>query len=261
MSSSSEYNPRDFPPVAVTVDMVIFTIHEEALHVLLIKRGTEPFQNAWALPGGFIKPDEDLDAAAARELAEETGITGEAAYLEQLGSYGSPKRDPRMRVVTVVYWAICANLPPPVGGDDAAHAELVPLSMIEEKKIKLAFDHNEIVRDAMKRALERLEHPPIAAKFCSPQFTISELRKVYETIWNMNLDQGNFQRKIRKNRLFKNLSAEKNFQGPRGGRPASLWSIQDIDPAHGPPGRFEATEASISKTKRKKFSRTRNSND
>ena len=256
MSSSSGYNPRDFPPVAVTVDMVIFTIHEESLHVLLIKRGTEPVRNAWALPGGFIKPDEDLDAAAARELAEETGITEEAAYLEQLGSYGSPKRDPRMRVVTVVYWAICANLPPPVGGGDAAHAELVPVSMIEENKIKLAFDHDEIVRDAMKRALERLEHPPIAAKFCSPQFTISELRKVYEAVWNTNLDQGNFQRKIRKNPVFKNLSAEKNFQGPRGGRPASLWSTQDIDSAHRFLEKLEATEASVSKTKRKKLLKT-----
>lgn len=257
MSSSPEYDPRAFPPVAVTVDVVIFTIYEETLCVLLIKRGTEPFRNAWALPGGFIKPEEDLDTAAARELAEETGITEEAAYLEQLGSYGSPKRDPRMRVVTVAYWAICTNLPPPVSGGDAAHAELVPTSMIEEKKIKLAFDHDRIVRDALEKAMERLEYPPIAAKFCSPQFTISELRKVYEAIWNTSFDQGNFQRKIRKSRLFENLSVEKSSEGPRGGRPASLWSTQDVDPVHGSSERFEVAQASTPKIKKKKTSKNR----
>lgn len=251
MSSSDEYDPGAFPPVAITVDVVIFTIHEEALSVLLIKRGAEPFLNAWALPGGFVKPEEDLDAAAARELAEETGITEQSAYLEQLGSYGSPNRDPRMRVVTVAYWAICANLPPPVSGGDAAHAELVPVSMIEEKEIELAFDHGEIMRDAMKKALERLEYPPVAAKFCSPQFTISELRKVYEA-WGTNLDQGNFQRKIRSSSQFINLSADKASQGPRGGRPASLWSTRDADPAYGFPEKPEAQIAKASRTKKRK---------
>lgn len=230
MSSSEKYDPRAFPPVAVTVDVVVFTIREKTLRVLLINRGVEPFRGEWALPGGFLKPDENLDEAAARELAEETGVTEESVYLEQLGSYGSPDRDPRMRVVTVAYWAICGDLPDPVGGGDAADAMLIPVSMIEQDEISLAFDHREILRDALQHAARSLESPLVAAKFCPPQFTISELRNVYEAAWNRSIDQGNFQRKIRASRMFMNVSAQIGASGPRGGRPASLWSIRDEGP-------------------------------
>ena len=119
-SASSGYDPRRFPPFAVTVDVAVFTIRDDALHVLLIARGEEPFKAALALPGGFVKPDENLDQAAARELAEETGLRDGSWHLEQLGSYGDPDRDPRMRVVTVAYWAICADLPGLRAGGDAA---------------------------------------------------------------------------------------------------------------------------------------------
>lgn len=228
MNSSGEYDPGAFPPVAVTVDIVIFTIREKELQVLLIKRGVEPFLGRWALPGGFLKPDEDLDAAAARELAEETGVISEADYLEQFGAYSSPERDPRMRVVTVAYWAICSDLPDLVGGGDAADAQLVPVSMIEQEEIDLAFDHHEIVHDAVKCALSRLESPLIAAKFCPPQFTISELRNVYEAVWNKSIDHGNFQRKVRASSIFHNIDIAKSSEGPRGGRPASLWSLIEM---------------------------------
>ena len=231
MNSSGEYDPRAFPPVAVTVDIVIFTIREKELQVLLIERGVEPFLGRWALPGGFLKPDEDLDAAAARELCEETGIVSEADYLEQFGAYSSPKRDPRMRVVTVAYWAISSDLPDPAGGGDAVAARLVPVSTIEQGEIELAFDHYEIMRDAVKHALSRLESPQIAAKFCPPQFTISELRKVYETVWNTSIDQGNFQRKFRASSMFMNRSSVIGSSGPRGGRPASLWSLNEMGAA------------------------------
>ena len=108
------YDPRAFPPMAVTVDVVLFTIVDEALQLLLIERGVEPFFGAWALPGGFVQPeDETLDQAAARELAEETDVGPGTAYLEQLGSYGAVDRDPRMRVVSVAYWAACSYLPRP----------------------------------------------------------------------------------------------------------------------------------------------------
>ena len=152
----SEYDPRDFPPVAVTVDMAVFTLREEGLRVLLVRRGGEPFRGSWALPGGFVRPDENLEAAAARELEEETGITERDAYLEQLGSYGEPDRDPRMRVVTVAYWAICPNLPDPKAGSDADSAELVPVSAVEWGETALAFDHRDILLDA----LERMTPPP-----------------------------------------------------------------------------------------------------
>lgn len=199
------YNPGDYPPVAVTVDVALFTIRRDELHVLLIKRGIEPFAAAWALPGGFVQPDEGLDGAAARELAEETGVTEDSVYLEQLRSYGSPGRDPRMRVVTVAYWGACAELPSPVGGSDAAQAELVPVSEFEDGDIELAFDHDAIVSDALERVRAKLEYTALAARFCAPEFTISELRKVYETVWNTKLDPGNFQRKVRENRSFRTV--------------------------------------------------------
>ena len=205
MHSDGDYNPRDYPPVAVTVDVALFAILRDELHVLLIQRGIEPFAGAWALPGGFVQPHEGLDDAAARELAEETGVAEDDVYLEQLRSYGSPERDPRMRVVTIAYWGACAALPAPIGGSDAAHAELVPVSRVEEGDIELAFDHDVIVGDALERIRAKLEYTALAARFCAPEFTISELRKVYETVWNTKLDPGNFQRKVRENRSFRRV--------------------------------------------------------
>ena len=253
MASSGEYDPRAFPPVAVTADIVMFTIRDEQLQVLLVRRGVEPFLGAWALPGGFLKPDENLDKAAARELDEETGIRNEGAYLEQFGTYSSPGRDPRMRVVTAAYWAICNDLPDPVGGGDADDAQLVPVSMIEHGEIELAFDHYEIVRDAVKHALDRLESPLIAAKFCSQQFTISELRSVYEAVWKTSIDQGNFQRKIRASSMFRNLAFEKSSSGPRGGRPASLWSVNDMDTSDKTADSAAAPEKRTAKTRKRKI--------
>ena len=199
---SSEYDPRGFPPFAVTVDIVLFAIFEDALQVLLVERGVEPFRGSWALPGGFVRPDEDLDAAAARELAEETGVDSSAAYLEQLATYGAPNRDPRMRVVTVAYWAACERVPTPTGGSDAARAVLVPVSSIVEGAIELAFDHLRIAKHALERLRAKLEYTAVAARFCGPEFTISDLRRVYEVVWDTQLDPGNFQRKVRENHAF-----------------------------------------------------------
>ncbi len=219
------YNSDDFPRVAVTVDIVVFTIRDDELHVLLVERGQEPFRGAWALPGGFVQPDEDLDTAAFRELEEETNVSMDESYLEQLGSYGAPGRDPRMRVITVAYWGACAELEQPRGGGDAAYSDLVPLAKIGRGGIRLAFDHVRIVRDAVKRLRGKLEYTALATKFCPPQFTISQLRRVYETIWGTRLDPGNFQRKIRQNPAFKHIPMTRSPGRRRGGRPASLWSI------------------------------------
>ncbi|MCY3880252.1 MAG: NUDIX domain-containing protein [Rhodobacteraceae bacterium] len=219
------YDPSEFPPVAVTVDVVIFTIHKQTLLVLLIERGVPPFKGSWALPGGFIKPDEDLDAAAARELAEETGLSTDDWHLEQLASYGSPGRDPRMRVVTVAYWAIMASLQPVRGGSDAVRAELIPVSAIEAGAVQLAFDHDKIVRDAVEHVRQRLEYAPLAAKFCPPEFTLSQLREVYDTVWGTRLDPGNFQRSVKESSSFLKLRAKADRH--LRGRPAALWSVAD----------------------------------
>ena len=220
----SGYDPHAFPPFAVTVDIVVMTIIENDLRVLLIRRAVPPFLDSWALPGGFVRPDEDLDTAAARELAEETSISQEPEHLEQFGTYGHPDRDPRMRVVSVGYWAIVPDLPTPKGGSDAAYAELVPVAELESGRIRLAFDHDRIVADGIARARSRLEDTTIATRFCPPEFTISDLRRVYDAVWDSELDPGNFQRKVKQTIGFLEPLKETIRSGDKGGRPASLWT-------------------------------------
>jgi 8-oxo-dGTP diphosphatase len=220
----SDYDPHAFPPFAVTVDIVVMTIIENDLRVLLIRRAVPPFRDSWALPGGFVRPDEDLDTAAARELAEETSINQEPGHLEQFGTYGHPDRDPRMRVVSVGYWAIVPDLPAPKGGSDAAYAELVPVAELESGRIRLAFDHDRIVADAIARARSSLEDTTIATHFCPPEFTISDLRRVYDAVWDSKLDPGNFQRKVKQTVGFLKPLKQTARSGDKGGRPAGLWT-------------------------------------
>ncbi len=201
--SLSDYDATSYPPFAVTADVALFTIRDDALQVLLIERGGEPYRGAWALPGGFVHPDEHLEIAAARELAEETGLTRGAWHLEQLAAYGAPGRDPRMRVVTIAFWAVTADVPLLRGGGDATSPDLVPVAGIEGGATRLAFDHGQIVRDAVDRIRSSLEHTALAAWFCSPKFTIRELRQVYEAVWDTPLDPGNFQRYVRQSGAFR----------------------------------------------------------
>ncbi|MDH6109025.1 8-oxo-dGTP diphosphatase [Kitasatospora sp. MAP12-15] len=198
------YDPRAFTPVAVTVDVVALTLRQGALHVLLVERGAPPYQGRWALPGGFLRAgQEDLPTAAARELAEETGLAAEDAalgrvHLEQLGTYGAPGRDPRMHVVSVAYLAFAPDLPDPQAGSDAAAAAWHPVPSHEAAAppVELAFDHARILADALDRARAKLEYTPLATAFLPPDFTIPELRAVYEAVWDDKLHPGNFHRKV-----------------------------------------------------------------
>lgn len=219
----SGYNPRDYSPISVTVDTVVFTVEDADFRVLLIERGVPPFKGRWALPGGFLKPDEDLATAAMRELAEETGTGKLGVFLEQLGTYDHPDRDPRMRVVTVAYWAIVPALPNPRGGTDAADAKLVPVSEIESGRLKLAFDHDSILAAAIERARAKLEYSTVATWFCGEEFTMGELRAIYETVWGTKLDPGNFQRKVQQAEGFVIPLDKKTEPGTSGGRPATLF--------------------------------------
>jgi len=216
------YNPADFPPFAVTVDIAIFTITDEQFSLLLVQRGEEPFKNAWALPGGFVQPDEDLNSAASRELTEETGIDT-APHLEQLKTYGAPERDPRMRVVTAAYWAVLPELGTPMAGSDASGADFIPIVHIEGGRYELAFDHQLIVADAIERARAKLEYSTIATSFCPNEFTLSELRKVYETVWGLPLEPANFARKAQQCDGFLQ-PLERTIPPSSGtGRPAQLF--------------------------------------
>ncbi len=215
----------EFPPFSVAVDIVVFTIAGGELRVLLIRRGVIPCRDRWALPGGFVHIDEDLEAAAWRELEEETGVgPADVGHLEQLGAYGAPDRDPRSpRTVSVAYWAIVPNLPEPRGGTDASHAELVPVAEIESGRMSLAFDHESILGDGIERARAALADTTVATRFCDEAFTISDLRRVYETVWGTTLDAGNFQRKVRAADGFLMSLESRSPSSDQGGRPASLW--------------------------------------
>jgi 8-oxo-dGTP diphosphatase len=138
--------------MAVSVDVAVFADVDGVPHVVLIRRGNEPYRGAWALPGGFVEVDEDLPIAAVRELQEETGIDLDPSALTQVGAYGSPDRDPRLRVVDVLFWASVPEPPQPVGASDAAHSQLIPVSEALGKGFQLAFDHPIVLRDAVSAA-------------------------------------------------------------------------------------------------------------
>lgn len=198
-------DPCQLPHAAITTDVVLFTIVEDDLRVLLVERAIDPCRGQWSLPSRFVRPGEDLEDAAARGLLAATGPEKEAVFLEQLATYGRPNRDPRMRVIAVAYWGACAavSLPSPSAGVPCA--ELVPVASLEQGGIELAFDHRRIAMDGVERLRAKLEYTAVAAKFCRPRFTITELRRVYEVVWRLKLDPGNFQRKMRENRAFKHM--------------------------------------------------------
>lgn len=243
------YDPRAFPPAAVTVDLVVFTVGAGLLRVLLVRRGQPPHRGDWALPGGFVRPDEDLLDAALRELEEETGVGRDAVHIEQLRAYGAPGRDPRMRVVTVAYWAVVESLPPLAAGTDAEAAALLPVKDLDEGGVRLAFDHYGIVLDAAATIRKRLEDDPgLAARFCPPEFTITELRRVFEAVWRTPVDAANFQRQVRKSGVFRQLPGTA-ASGSLGGRPASRWAAPGVTAADealagaAPPGSAPAEDA------------------
>ena len=197
MTAAAPYDPSAYEPFAVTVDLAVLTVRASALHVLLIRRGQEPYAGAWALPGGFLLPRESAEEAARRELAEETGLPEplvDSLHLEQLRTYSDPDRDPRMRVVSVAFAALIPDLPEPAAGGDAAQARWVPLA--EAGAAALAFDHDRILADARERVRARLEYTCLATAFCPPEFTLGELQAVYETVWDTGLDRPNFRRKV-----------------------------------------------------------------
>ncbi|MFJ8686128.1 MULTISPECIES: NUDIX hydrolase [Micromonospora] len=228
------YDPSAYPATAITVDVVALTIREGALHLLLIRRGQPPYQGHWALPGGFVQPDEDLATGARRELAEETGLGGDRlrrVHLEQLASYGAPDRDPRMRIVSVAHLAFAPDLPDPVADSDADEAGWLPVTALPSRQ--LAFDHARIVDDGLERARSKLEYTPLATRFLGPEFTIAELRGVYETVWGHPLHAGNFHRKVLSVPGFvESTGGNTERGGARGGPRARLYRAGDARLLH-----------------------------
>lgn len=178
-----------YPHPAVTTDIVIFTVRDNQLKLLLIMRKGEPFQGKWALPGGFVQMDEDLETSARRELAEETGVSG--VYLEQLYTFGAVNRDPRERVITVAYYALIASDKTVLQA--ATDAEAVGWFSMDDLP-KLAFDHQQIVDKAHERLVAKLDYSTIAFQFLPEEFTLSQLQDVYEIILREEMDRRNFRK-------------------------------------------------------------------
>lgn len=223
-----EYDPGAFPPFAVTVDIALFSVREGRLCVLLVDRGVEPFKGALALPGGFLKANESTDVAAHRELREETNVDA-LGYLEQLKTYSSPDRDPRMRVVSVAYFGLLADVATPLGGDDAAGAAFYPVErFVGRRAATLAFDHGVILQDALERVRSKLEYSALATSLLPHPFTIAELRGVYEAVWDVSLHPANFRRKVLSTSGLV-VRAPGSRQSPRGGPAAELYTPGDAD--------------------------------
>ncbi|MCZ9352521.1 NUDIX hydrolase [Streptomyces sp. Alain-F2R5] len=225
------YDKHAFEPFAVTVDLAVLTLRADALHVLLVERGQEPYAGRWALPGGFLLPEESAETAARRELAEETGLADVTGlHLEQLRTYSEPDRDPRMRVVSVAFAALLPHPPEPHGGGDASQARWVPY----DAAVGLAFDHDRILADARQRVGAKLEYTCLATAFCPAEFTLGELQQVYETVWGTALDRPNFRRKVLATPGFvEAVPGAARLTGGRG-KPAALYRAGPATTLHPP---------------------------
>jgi ADP-ribose pyrophosphatase YjhB (NUDIX family) len=208
----------EYPHLAVTTDIVVFTLQDATLRVLLVRRGNEPFKGAWALPGGFVRPDEDLEACARRELLEETGVSG--YYLEQLYTFGSVDRDPRERVVTVAYYALIPNDKVVLKASaDADAAAWFPVNRLPP----LAFDHKSILTMARERLSAKLDYSTIAFQFLPTTFTLTDLQAVYEIIRGETIDKRNFRKAIL---ALGKLEATRKFRREGAHRPAMLYRLK-----------------------------------
>lgn len=209
----------DYPRPMVTVDTVVFTVIEQDLKVLLVKRKLEPFEGRWAIPGGFVAMGESLEAAAQRELREETNVHD--LYLEQLYTFGEPDRDPRGRVISVAYFALVS----------AEHRELVAATDTTDvgwfsvyKMPELAFDHDRIVAYALQRLRYKLDYTSVGFQLLPKKFTLTELQRLYEIILAKPLDKRNFRKKILALGMLTPLDETKS-EGPH--RPAQLYAFSE----------------------------------
>jgi ADP-ribose pyrophosphatase YjhB (NUDIX family) len=215
---------------AVAVDLVVLTVRDGVLCVLLRERAAPPFAGERALPGGFVRGREDLLDAAGRELAE-IGLAIDGHHLEQLAGYAAPDRDPRGRVLTVGHLALVPDLPEPPG-------ECAWVSVAEASP--LAFDHAQILADGVERARAKLEYTTLATAFCPAEFTISQLRRVYEAVWGTSPDPRNFSRKVTSTPGFLVPTGEKVSSGR--GRPGQLFRRGPATTLHPPMLRDHASD-------------------
>jgi 8-oxo-dGTP diphosphatase len=202
------YDPSEFPPFAVTVDIAVFTLMDKPvppksgqaprkeLAAVLIVRGGDTEAGRYALPGGFVHEDEGLAAAAIRELHEEAGLELPTSAIHQFRAYGDPDRDPRMRVVTVAHTALTSIDVALEAGTDAKEVEIVPVSKVLDGEISLAFDHDQILRDALEFVRGLVEETSAILELCPESFTLTELRHACEAVWGYGVDRATFNKRV-----------------------------------------------------------------
>ncbi len=218
--TAQNYDVTKYDRPSVTVDVVIFSILEEQLKVLLIKRKSWPYEGMWAIPGGFVKMEESLEKAAYRELAEETSVTSTEVYLEQLYTFGDPDRDPRTRVITVAYFAlVSADKLNPQAATDAEDVDWFSIYDLPS----LAFDHADILDYALVRLRYKLEYSAVGFQLLPEKFTLRELQDAYEIVLGTKLDKGNFRSKLRKTNVVEMVDGFRDT----GGRPARLYRFRE----------------------------------
>ncbi|MBR9702795.1 NUDIX hydrolase [Candidatus Woesearchaeota archaeon] len=202
----------------VAVDAVCFTVMHDELKILLIQRKYEPFQGGYAIPGGFVKKDEELEDAVKRELAEETGVTG--VFLKQLGAYGKVDRDPRGRILSVAFAALISPHQRLQATTDAMAAEWFAIDNLP----KLAFDHDKIIAEALDFLRFELQTTNIANQVLPEFFTLSQLQGLYESVLGKKLDKRNFRRRIKEMDVLKETD-KTHMEGAH--RPAKLYTFKD----------------------------------
>ncbi len=211
-------NPRSSRP-AVTTNVVVFTLRDDKLKLLLVRRRSDPYKGMWALPGGYVEADEDLDDSAMRALEDSTGVAG--VYLEQLYTFGAPDRDPRGRSISVAYYALVPS--EKLQLRTASDSEAIGWFALDELE-PLAFDHNEMVHVAHQRLAAKLAYSTIALQFMPQKFTLSELQKVYERILNEKLDKRNFRKRVL---ALDQIDQTQEVRRNGSHRPARLYSVRN----------------------------------
>ena len=229
----ARYDPKKFERPSVTVDVVLLTVQAGRLSTLLIRREQHPFRGRWALPGGFVRMTESLDAAAARVLAEKAGLG--RVWLEQLYTFGSLDRDPRTRVISIAYYAlvsderlaakkpdtgrVMAEIVVPWEGETGGGVELRG----EDGPLTLAFDHAQIVGTAIKRIRGKLDYAPIGFQLLPERFTLFDLQRVHETVLGRSVNKDSFRRRMLASGM---LEASGEMQQDVGHRPAELYQFR-----------------------------------
>jgi len=221
MDTKETYDVTKFDRPSVTTDVLFFTIKDEQLNVLLVKRGSWPFEGMWALPGGFVRMDESLESAAKRELLEECGV--KHVYLEQLYTFGDPRRDPRTRVISVAYFALASSsVVANPKSDEIKETGFFPVNDLPN----LAFDHKKIVDYGVDRLRNKLGYTNIAFGLLPEMFTLTSMQNVYEIILGHPIDKRNFRKKMLTTGLIE--STGKKLSGDAY-RPAMLYRFNKRD--------------------------------